>query len=99
LKKKHVVYDYFCDICGELVGRSPYVAPFHCELCGKEVCQNCARFICAKPPPKPCSGGSALVWTGLGSCDHKEEMVICKACTDALKLSLRIAANKKRKKK
>jgi len=94
MKKKHVVYDDFCDICNKIIGRTPYASPYKCQLCGKEICQDCARFVCSKPEPPPVSGGSS-VWSGFGvSCNHKEEFIICKNCTDALKLSLLVVARK-----
>jgi len=95
MRRRHVVYDHFCDVCGNLIGRTPYAQPIICQLCGKDVCQGCARYICSRLPPAPSSGGLLYGYVG---CNHKEEAIICKACTDALKLSLHVAANKKGKK-
>lgn len=88
MRKRHVTYSYFCDICNQDLKT---LLPIKCQLCGKEVCQDCARYICSKSTPPPISGGS-FMWS---SCNHKEELTICKSCTDILKLSLQVAARGK----
>jgi len=95
MKKQRVVEEVVCDICGAR-------ACSKCELCKRDLCSSCARYICKKEeqPSSPWSGGWTLYYN-----QYTPEMTICKNCLDALKLSLRVCAgqsgkkSKRRKKK
>jgi len=89
MRKKRIVEDVVCDICGAK-------AYTKCELCKKDLCNDCARYICKKneQPSNPFSG----TWTIYYS-QYTPEMTICKKCLDALKLSLRICAGQSVKEK
>jgi len=66
-----------CEICRE------YPAYYRCQICGKEICGCCVRFIDGLAVPKS---------------DYWEpELTLCKSCSDKLKLSIRIASAKKDK--
>ena len=86
MKKKVVVEKVICDICGN-------DAHLKCEICGKDICSNCARYICKKN-----ENYSATAWSGSYSPftpEYTPEMTICKKCLDALKLSLRVSIGKR----
>ncbi len=89
MKKQRVVEEVVCDICGAR-------ACSKCELCKRDLCSNCARYICKKEeqPSSPWSSGWTIYYN-----QYTPEMTICKKCLDALKLSLRVCAGQSVKEK
>lgn len=87
-------YSYICDICNTQISNGNQKI---CELCGKDLCIKCSRYICSKiqNPSSPIGTSWTLVYPGSDACLHQEEMIICKNCFDTLKLSIRVSANKK----
>ena len=85
MKKRVTVEKVICDLCGN-------DASLKCEICGKDICQNCARYICRKRPDYPSSYWSASYspFEPL----YTPEMIVCKECINALKLSLRVSVGK-----
>lgn len=90
LKKKKVIEITQCDFCQE-------EAFGKCELCGKDVCKACARWICKKQyspvfgGPFPSFGSNPYApypweWT--------PEMQLCKDCTEKFKMSIAILAKR-----
>lgn len=90
LKKERIIEELVCDFCGK-----PAIQK--CELCGRDVCVECARWVCRKES-HPVSGGPYLGW---GSSydpypyDWKEERKLCKDCVEKFKLSIALLAGKK----
>ena len=85
MKKRVIVEKVICDLCGN-------DASLKCEICGKDICQNCARYICKKN-----ESYSVTPWSASNSpfeSLYTPEMVVCKECIDALKLSLRVSVGK-----
>jgi len=82
VRKELVIVQYFCDECGAKLGYTER----KCELYGKDICEDCMRVICRKYVPSTSGGPNPF-----GDFpQYIPELMICKSCTDALKLSLRV---------
>ena len=85
MKRIVTIEKVICDLCGN-------DASLKCEICGKDICQNCARYICKKN-----ESYSVTPWSASSSpfeSLYTPEMIVCKECIDALKLSLRVSIGK-----
>lgn len=92
MKKECKTFEYFCDVCGSKIEGPPRI----CDLCGKEVCDYCMRYLCSKPVPtnqQTATANWTFQWPPYSSL-YNEEMRICKGCADILKLSLHVSARK-----
>jgi len=92
VKKTVKVIKTVCDFCGK-------EAHLHCELCGKDVCNACARWICNKEY-RPVSGGPCITpgWSNPYAeypWEWSVEKTICKDCCEKFKMSIAILAGKK----
>ena len=85
MKRVVTIEKVICDLCGK-------DASLKCEICGKDICQNCARYICRKRPDYPLPYWSAS--DSSFESPYIPEMIVCKECINALKLSLRISVGK-----
>lgn len=96
LKKQKVIELTICDFCSE-------EAELKCECCGKDICKECARWICKKKS-SPQSGGPSLSWSSWSTnydpypWKWVPEKVLCKDCTEKFKLSIGVLAGEQRKK-
>lgn len=77
VKKRTIIEETFCDFCGRK-------AQYKCQLCGRDICSECARFICKKTEHS-ISGGT---WVGAQPVEYSEEATICKDCAEKFKMSL-----------
>ena len=82
MKKKIVVEKVVCDICGQDAFEK-------CEICGKDICYDCARYICKKKATYPSASWSAS-YSPFEQL-YTPEMTICKKCVDALKEIVRVS--------
>lgn len=85
MKKIIKIEEIVCDFCSRK-------AVTKCECCGKDICNECARWICRKEM-KPQSGGPTLTWGGANNFlpypwIWKEEKTLCKDCVENFKFAI-----------
>jgi len=74
-----------CDLCGD-------TAELQCELCKKDICQNCARWICRKEAHASSGGFTITSFSQYGFDPYpfvwKPEKTLCKECVENFKLAI-----------
>jgi len=89
LLKKRVIEEIVCDFCEQK-------ATGKCDLCGRDICIECTRWICKKRY-SPTSGGLVL-YPGLNYDSYpwkwEAERALCKDCVEKFKMSLVVLASK-----
>ena len=88
MKKKIVKYETVCDLCGKFATKK-------CELCGRDICSECARYIVKENISQVSSGFSTYFLTGPS---YIKEMTLCKRCAENIRLSIRNLVGEKNRK-
>ena len=91
MKKKIVVEETWCDLCKNTR------ATLKCKVCGKDVCSDCARYLCKYNPP-PMLSRSSSPWVQTESYPSRptyEPVVnetLCADCCEAFKMTIAVTA-------
>lgn len=93
MRKKRVIEEIFCDICKKSF------AHMKCKICGKDVCQDCARYLCKyNPRPTPPVSSSFGISSDYTAGYHHQDYApvlnetLCTDCCEAFKMTIAVTA-------
>lgn len=88
MKKKRVIEEVICDFCKNFSNTK-------CKVCGKDVCNNCARYLCKyNAPPEH----TRSPWSQSDTYSYKQTYepvlneALCPSCCEAFKITIGVTA-------
>jgi len=93
MKKEKTIIEAICDFCN---GK----ADFSCNVCGKDVCGNCALYLCKHvTPPRNIFTDSATFYPVGFPQEYYSPIanrIFCPDCIEAFKITIAITAGKRK---
>ena len=89
MKKQVILEEIWCDLCKNTR------AILKCKVCGKDLCHDCARYLCKyNPPLSPphTPWGQSDAYPSRPTYEPVAQETLCADCCEAFKMTIAIAA-------